>query len=75
MADWLGGSGEHQPGRAGARTAAQPRDNTQGRALHRAAETLCKYHGEPEWKLANTASGAMQGGVHTVHHTAPCVPC
>ena len=29
-----------------------------------ALQKHCKYHGEPEWKLAETTSGVVQGGVH-----------
>ena len=73
MADWLGGSGEHQPGRARA-------PHSHGTTLKVGRCTELQKHcanimSRPEWKLENTASGAMQGGVHTVHYTAPVSPC
>ena len=76
MADWLSGSGEHQPGRARARTAAQPPgpgSNTQGRALHRSAETLqISWRARMETGRNNIRCSAR--GCPSHHHPAPCVP-
>ena len=76
MADWLRGSGEHQPGRARARTAAQPPgpgSNTQGRALHRSAETLqISWRARMETGRNNIRYNAR--GCPSHHHPAPCVP-